>query len=340
MLTNRRIQILKAIVDEFIQTAEPVGSKTLMEKYNLPYYSATIRNDMQYLEEYGYLEKTHTSSGRIPSTEGYKFYCEYLLENKTNPKMEVALQKIYNNDALGIEDVIQASCDVLSEMTNLTTGVLGPDARKQRLEHVKLFPVSDRSAVCVFITDTGHTETKNFKFDQEISVDDIQNCCNILNDRLKGTYIENLADKMESIRPVLAAHVVRHDLLFKAFVQAFAKFANDNIYFSGQSKMLYQPEFSDIEKLRNFMNMLDNSSIWRTLTGENNTRLMLPNEGFDITWVDDVAVVKQSFRINDDEQGQLMIVGPARMDYEKIVSMLDSTTKMIEHIYGGNNGRK
>ena len=104
--------------------------------------------------------------------------------------------------------------------------------------------------------------------------------------------------------------------------------------------MLYQPEFSDIEKLRNFMNMLDNSSIWRTLTGENNTRLMLPNEGFDITWVDDVAVVKQSFRINDDEQGQLMIVGPARMDYEKIVSMLDSTTKMIEHIYGGNNGRK
>ena len=114
MLTNRRIQILKAIVDEFIQTAEPVGSKTLMEKYNLPYSSATIRNDMQYLEEYGYLEKTHTSSGRIPSTEGYKFYCEYLLENKTNPKMEVALQKIYNNDALGIEDVIQASCDVLS----------------------------------------------------------------------------------------------------------------------------------------------------------------------------------------------------------------------------------
>ena len=198
MLTNRRIQILKAIVDEFVQTAEPVGSKTLMEKYNLPYSSATIRNDMQYLEEVGYLEKMHTSSGRIPSTLGYKFYCEHLMENKVDPTMEYALQQIYNDDNMNVESVIQATCNVLSQMTNLTTGVLGPDAHNQRLEHVKLFPISDRSAVCVFITDNGYTETKNFQFEEAISVDDIQNCCDILNDRLKGSYINDLVDKMET----------------------------------------------------------------------------------------------------------------------------------------------
>lgn len=340
MLTNRRIQILKAIVDEFVQTAEPVGSKTLMEKYNLPYSSATIRNDMQYLEEVGYLEKMHTSSGRIPSTLGYKFYCEHLMENKVDPTMEYALQQIYNDDNMNVESVIQATCNVLSQMTNLTTGVLGPDAHNQRLEHVKLFPISDRSAVCVFITDNGYTETKNFQFEEAISVDDIQNCCDILNDRLKGSYINDLVDKMELIKPLLAANVVRHDLLFKAFVQAFMKFANENLYIAGQNNMLYQPEFSDIEKLKHLTRMIEDKSIWSNITKQGTTKLLMSNDDVDITWLDDVAVIKRNFHLNDEETGQLMIVGPQRMNYEKIVSMLDCTSKMIEKVYGGNNGRK
>lgn len=339
MLTNRRIQILKAIVDEFIATAEPVGSKTLMEKYSLPYSSATIRNDMQYLEEAGYLEKTHTSSGRIPSVEGYKFYCEHLIENKFDPKMEVALQQVYDEN-MNVDSVIQATCNVLSQMTNLTSGVLGPDARKQKLEHVKLFPIDERNAVCVFITDTGYTETKNFKFEDAVSVDDIQNCCGILNARLNGTCIVDLVEKLEAIRPLLAAHVVRHDLLFKAFVQAFVRFASENVYFSGKANMLYQPEFNDIEKLRNLMKMLDDNTIWRTLNCECKNSLMLGNDEMGITWLDDVAVVKRSFHLNTEEEGQLMIVGPSRMNYEQILSMLDMTSSMIENIYGGNDDRK
>ena len=142
MLTPRRVEIFKAIVDEFIKTAEPVGSKTLQKKYHLPYSSATIRNDMQVLEEMGYLEKTHTSSGRIPSTLGYKFYCENMLaDSNVDEKMEVAIRHAFEAQNMNMEEAVQASCRILSEMTNMTTGAIGPDSSRQRLEHIKLFQI-------------------------------------------------------------------------------------------------------------------------------------------------------------------------------------------------------
>ena len=115
MLTPRRIEIFKAIVDEFIKTAEPVGSKALQIKYLLPYSSATIRNDMQILEEMGYLEKTHTSSGRIPSTKGYRFYCENLLDDaKIDKRMEVAIKAAFKMTNMNIEEAVRQSCQILS----------------------------------------------------------------------------------------------------------------------------------------------------------------------------------------------------------------------------------
>ena len=174
MLTPRRIQIFKAIVDEFIKTAEPIGSKALQERYHLAYSSATIRNDMQVLEEMGYLEKTHTSSGRIPSTMGYRFYCEALLdESNLDKRMEVAIRDAFEASAMNVDEAIRQSCEIVSEMTNMTAGAIGPDASKQRLEHIKLFPLDEKNAVCVFITDQGHTETRNFHFNQSVSVQDL-----------------------------------------------------------------------------------------------------------------------------------------------------------------------
>ena len=333
MLTRRRIEIFKCIVDEFVRTAEPIGSKTLMEKYRLPYSSATIRNEMLALEEMGYLEKTHTSSGRIPSTQGYKFYCEHLLEKRMDEKMELALSEVFSSRHLNMDDAIKKSCDILSQMTNLTSGVLGPNASMQRLEHIKLFPINDRSAVAVFITDTGHTENKTFSFKESLSVEDIQNCTAILNDRLKGTPIHEVVEKMQSLKPILASSVQRHEMLFQAFVSAFVKFASENVYFSGKGNMLYQPEFSDIEKLRGLMGMLEDTSLWRNI-GATQQLAIKTSSSSELVWMDDVAVVSSSFRINPEETGKLMVVGPSRMDYDRIVSLLEYVSEMIEKLYG------
>lgn len=333
MLTNRQSLILKVIVEDFIQSAEPVGSKTLMTKYELPYSSATIRNEMMLLEEKGLLEKTHTSSGRVPSTLGYRYYVENLMNVELNDHERYELQTAFRDERGSMDDVIQKSCDVLSHMTSLTSIVLGPDAKSQRLQHIKLFPVDDHTAVAVFITSRGHTENKTFHFDDSVSVDDITNCCNILNDRLVGTQLSEVVDKMNEIKPILANQVKRHEALFNAFIQAFRRFASDHMYYSGATNMLYQPEFADIEKLRNVMRMLEDEQLIREIAHRGQSTLLRAGNKSELIWVDDMAVVSTSFRVNDTDEGKLMVVGPSRMNYDRVTSMLDFIGEILEQKY-------
>lgn len=135
-LTNRQNVIFKTIVEEFTRTAEPIGSKTLMNLLDFPVSSATIRNEMAALEKVGLLEKTHTSSGRIPSSKGYRYYVENLLETNLDVPMQQTLKTYFTQRHYSIDDVVSKSCDILSEMTNLTSIALGPDCEDQCLHHV------------------------------------------------------------------------------------------------------------------------------------------------------------------------------------------------------------
>ncbi len=334
MLTKRKIEIFKAIVEEFIATAEPVGSKALLEKYNLDYSSATIRNEMLELESAGLLEKTHTSSGRIPSTQGYRFYVEHLMEDREDDGIEYALAQVFSDRRLNMEEVIRRSCDILSQMTKLTTIVLGPDAMMQCLESVQLLPLNDRSAVAIFVTNQGHTESRIFSFDSDLSLEDIQSCTTVLNERLKGTPLSEVVDKMMLIKPILAITVKRYEMLFEAFINAFLRFATDDVYFSGQSNLLYQPEFADIEKLKQMMAMLENSQLWRSIGRGKGDFLLKKGEHSQLVWMDDMAVVSSKFRLPGDEEGQLMVIGPSRMEYDRILSMIETIASAIEKIYG------
>ena len=152
---------------------------------------------------------------------------------------------------------------------------------------------------------------------------------------MKGTLIKDVVDKMDSIKPILAAHVKRHEMLFQAFVNAFVKFASENVYFSGQNNMLYQPEFADIEKLKELMAMMENPSLWRQIGTTANPELALKmNENAQLVWVNDMAVVTSKFKLGSDEEGQLMVFGPSRMDYDRIVSLLELVSQSIESLYG------
>ncbi|MBR0137745.1 MAG: heat-inducible transcription repressor HrcA [Erysipelotrichaceae bacterium] len=332
MLTRRQQQIFKLIVEEFVQCAEPVGSKTLMEKYSLPYSSATIRNEMNALETEGLLEKTHTSSGRVPSAEGYRYYAEYLMEYEVEESQKQQLVTLFSSN-LDMEDIIRNTCDMVSHMTNLTSVVLGPDASKQSLAHIRLFPLDENNAVAVFITDQGHTENKTFHFEDKVSVEDIQNCTSILNDRLKGTPISEVATKMNELRPILANAVKRYEILFNAFMQAFVRFASEQYHFSGAANMLYQPEFADVEKMTQLVRRLEDSNVWRHIgSGENTLTLKLPSSQ-EVVWIDDMAVVSTPLRMKGGDQGQIMIVGPSRMNYKNVAGILNFVASVIENRY-------
>ncbi len=337
-LTQRMVDILRAIVDEFVSTAEPVGSKTLVDKYDLPYSSATIRNDMAALESMGYLEKPHTSAGRIPSNKGYQYYCEHLLKKDMDDEVKYALSNIFDRRSANIEDAIKESCRIVSEMTKLASGMLGPDAKNQTLEHIKVFQIDPKTAVCVFISNTGHTENKTFNFQDEVPIEDIQTCTDILNDRLKGTPIQDLPEKLESLKPILTKSVQRFEMLYNAFAGAFVKFASETLYFDGTTNMMYQPEYADVEKLKELTKFFDDSRLFRSLvdkqTGKNDVVAITP-KGTELVWKDDIAIVSSEIRLSDnpDENARLMVVGPRRMEYSRVVNLLDFICKEIEDMF-------
>ena len=291
---------------------------------------------MAALEMMGYLEKPYTSAGRIPSNKGYQFYCEHLIYKEADDEMKYALSNIFTKESMNIDDAIKESCRMISDMTNLASGVLGPDANNQTLEHIKLFPIDSKTAVCVFITNIGHTENKVFNFKEDLSVEDIKNCTEILNDRLKGTSIGELKDKLESIKPILTQSVKRHEMLFNAFYGAFVKFASETLYFSGKSNIMYQPEFSDIEKLKDFMRIMEDSNLFRGMINdkENPNQIALKTKnGSELIWLDDFAVVSSNIHVGDNEEAKLMVVGPNRMQYDKVLGLLDFIAGEIEKTY-------
>lgn len=338
LLTQRMVDILKAIVDEFVATAEPVGSKTLVDKYKLPYSSATIRNDMAVLEELGYLEKPHTSAGRIPSNKGYQYYCEHLLKKDIDEEVKYTLANMFDRKSMNIEEAIKESCKIVSEMTNLASGMLGPDAKRQTLEHIRVFQIDEKTAVCVFITNTGHTENKTFNFPEAISIEDIETCTSILNDRLKGTLIGELPEKMESLKPIITKSVQRFEMLYNAFAGAFVKFATETMYFEGETNMMYQPEYADIEKLKELTKFFDDSKLFRNLveheTSKNNVVAVTP-KGTELVWKDDLAIVSSQIKLsnNPKDNARIMVVGPRRMEYSRVVNLLDFICKEIEDMF-------
>lgn len=342
MLTKRQTEIFRCIVDEFVSTAEPVGSKTLMNKYNIDYSSATIRNEMAELERLKLIEKTHTSSGRIPSTYGYRYYVENLMNKNNNDKFELAIQTIVDDSYANVEDAIKNASDIISEMTNLTSIVLGPDANEQKLEHIKLFPMDEKSAVAVFITDSGHTENKVFRFSSTVSLKDIESTTDVMNSRLQGTKIKEIVSRMDSIKPILAEVVVNHKVIYNAFLAAFTKFASEKVYFSGEKNMFYQPDFADLDKIKNLMMMMDDPSIWRNISKGEADLFLQTSDKSQLAWIDDLAVVTTSLRISNDESAKLMLVGPSRMDYKKIISLIEMISESLETIYieGGNYGEE
>ncbi len=337
-LTQRQKVIFKTIVDEFTRCAEPIGSKTLMQILDFPVSSATIRNEMMVLEKAGLLEKTHTSSGRVPSQKGYRYYVENLMDTDLDTSTKNSLQEVFSQRHYSLEEVVQKSCDILSHMTNLTSIVLGPDSSHQRLQNVQLIPINQQSAVAVIVTNQGHTENKVFQFRQDVSVEDIRNCCDLLNDQLVGTPICDVVDKMKEIEPMMAAKLVRHEVLFEAFVTAFMRFASEKVAVSGRSNMLYQPEFSDVNKLKRLMRILEDGDLFHQWTDQEGNVAIQINERNELLQIGDCSVVTSKFKYNNDEEGQLMVVGPNRMQYSKIVALMDCMSDVIEDVFTNDGG--
>ncbi len=341
MSLTRSDTILKYIVEYFIKNAQPVGSHTLIDEYNLPYSSATIRNEMFALEKMGYIEKTHSSSGRVPSSKGYKYYCQHLRDKSVDEALKNSLQVVLEQKVRSIEEVIKERCEILSHMTNLVSVVSGSNGSVERLANVQLIQISENTLTAVFVTDKGYVENKTFIIPSTIKGDEVVSCVKILNDRLKGTPVNELVEKVEALKPVLNDYVVSHDIVYQALLETFIRFAGDRLSLYGRDELFNQPEFkNDAEKLEQVFKLLNNKSVFKEVNNEAEKEKVVLNIGDTNP---DVSMVTTKFKIGDGEESTITLLGPTRMDYDKVLSALEYLSDELNRYFeelnkGGNDG--
>lgn len=326
MLTRRQEEILKLIVIEYIKLAKPVGSKLICDKLNCS--SATIRNEMQALEEMGLLEKTHTSSGRIPSEKGYRYYVDNLMELKELNGEEVfKLQTVFNNTQLELSDVLSKSLELISDMTSYTSIMLDAKSHDNKLKEISIVPVDSEIVVVIVVTDQGYVEHKNLEI-QGVSLEEVKKTVKLINDLIVGTPIDEVSAKLEfEIKPVIGRYVKQHEALYNAFYDVFTDISSKNVSVVGKNNILKHQEFNDVSKVKDIFSKLDDKDILSNIEENNNDINIYIGHENDMD--PDVAVIKTNYKTSRDS-GTIAIVGPKRMEYEKVVNLLDYIKKQIE----------
>ena len=328
MITERQISLLKIIVEEYIKTARPVGSKAICEK--LKCSSATIRNEMSALEELGYLEKTHTSSGRIPSDNGYRYYVDHIMVPKElNGDEMLKLQTIFKNSSLMLNDVVLRSMEIISELTNYTAIVLGSSSKENLLSRMEVVPLSDNKFLAIVITDKGHVEHRNMCMSENISLDEIKKTVELINRLIVGTPIDEICTKLEfEIKPIIGTYIKQHDAIYNAFYNALNDFKEEaSVKVSGASNILMQPEFSNADKIREIVSKFEDKSLVSSIKEEESgVNIYIGSEN---TLDDDVAIIKTKYSVNGEE-GTIALIGPKRMEYGRATALLNYIKKNIE----------
>ena len=299
MITERQVSLLKIIVEEYIKTARPVGSKAICEK--LKCSSATIRNEMSALEDLGLLEKTHTSSGRIPSDNGYRYYVDNIMVPKElNGDDMLKLQAIFKNNSLMLNDVVLRSMEIISELTNYTAIVLGSSSKENLLSKMEVVPLANNKFLAIVITDKGHVEHRNMEMAENISLDEIRKTVELINKLIVGTPIDEICAKLEfEIKPIIGTYIKQHDAIYNAFYNALNDFKEEaSVKVSGASNILMQPEFSNADKIREIVSKFEDKNLVSSIKEEESgVNIYIGSEN---TLDDDVAIIKTKNAVNGE----------------------------------------
>ncbi len=323
-MSDRQKCLLKEIVESYIATAKPVGSKSLCKR--LKCSSATIRNEMAHLEELGLLEKNHISSGRIPSESGYKYYVENLMKPKELSESDATkLQTIFKNHELALSDAIEACVEIISEMTSYTSVVLGKNSEENALQQVSIIPLKNNHIVALVCTDKGIVQNKQFTLPATIHLDEVVKTCEIINKMLIGTPVNEVSTRLEfEIKPIIAEKIKQYETIFSIFSQTFHDFAaksGEKVHVSGKNFLLSEPEYDDVEEIRNIMAKFEDNTFIEKIDKQNDGDGVNIYIGSESEFDPNVTVIKTTYKRNGSE-GTIAIIGPKRMEYDRVVGLL------------------
>ncbi len=335
MIDDRKKLILKAIVDDYISTAEPVGSRTLEKKYNLGLSSATIRNEMSDLEELGLLNQPHTSSGRVPSLAGYRMYVDELMSQYRLTMEEINVLRSVMEDKIDFLDkIIAKTSGVMSQLTNYTSVAVGPKMMYNSIKNIRLISVSDKVVLTIIITNEGIIKDKKIVLSKSVTSDELIRLENAINNNLAGINFTEV--QMDNIVKLVNEASASDELVLAVlkFIQDSIEVVNENdIYVNGQANIFNFPEYSNVEKAKKFLSLISNRAdifdIISNATDEN--KKIVVKIGEKGSPIEDCSLIVSRYKVSDNMEGFIGLIGPTRMDYRKAVTVMDYVTDIINN---------
>lgn len=335
-LNDRKIKILQAIINDYIATAEPVGSRTIAKKYDLGISSATIRNEMSDLEDMGFIIQPHASAGRIPSDLGYRLYVDQLMQyRELGQNEQLFLQSRISQNIHRIDSLMEETAKALSMLTNYTTIISEPVVKKTKLKQVRLMPLDDSSLMLVIATEENYIKNHILKMKQAPTDEEIFQLSTAINHLLKGHSLEEIDESMtEMLKRELGHAAGLVDPLVNAIATTVHSAENVNVHLSGTKNILAFPEFSDVQKAKTLFQTLEEKEVLVTLLGDHlgsDMQILIGTEN-SIEQMRDCSIITATYKVGDNTKGSIGILGPTRMDYSQVVSVLNGMVKNIEKV--------
>ena len=344
-LTERKRKILYAIIRNYLETGEPVGSRTISKYTDLNLSSATIRNEMSDLEEMGYIIQPHTSAGRIPSDKGYRLYVNELVEEKT--AQVFAMNSLMIAKTNRMEEILKQVVRLLASRTNYTTMISAPSYRGNKVKFIQLSRLNARQLLNVVVIEGNVVKNHILDLDEEITEEQVLKLNLLLNTRLNGLTLADInLGLISNIKEEAGSHVqVVNDVLDTiADVIRAETDENMEIYTSGANNIFRYPELADIERASMLINTIEEKSVLadfikdseqKEQSGETGIKVYIGEEG-PVESMKDCSVVTATYELGDGLQGTIGIIGPKRMDYEKVMNNLKSFKASLGQLFRDN----
>lgn len=336
MLTDRQKLILKAIIEEYVVNNEPVGSKVLTNKPYLDFSSATIRYDMQKLEEDGYLEKTHTSSGRVPSQDGYRYYVDHLIIRDGNvTEYFQYVDQILDDKRLAKEDAIKKLADFLSELTGYYAAVVGSSSDFAKVLKMEIVPLSDNEAILLIVTSSGAVQSQKIVIPHGYKMDDLLRIIQMFDNAMYDHSVYEIRDILskEAAKPRIRAMVDFRDDILNFMIKGFTRFSNTESYSSGLSRLFNQPEFQDHHIIQNILKTID-SEVMRDFTRNAHSGGLKVHIGTEnLAGLETCSIITIPYYMGDNEYGTIILIGPKRMNYRGVIPLLEYVAKSMAKLY-------
>ena len=337
MLNDRKKKILQLIIEDYISTAEPVGSRTIARKYDLGISPATIRNEMSDLELLGYLEQPHTSAGRIPSAQAYRFYVDSLIEPGSLTDNDMALiNGWYKERRRSIDDIFQSTAKILSRMTQNVSMVLANKDTSAVFRYIKFLPLDNTHAILCIVTDDGNIDNCVVEIPLGMRPEEMDYLAGRISRVLEGKELCEISDELLS---ALHMDVAEDKVLFTSFLQAIKRMNRkqneQRVFLGGTKQLLNQPEFRDVERVKSLLGILEEEKVVRDLlvAGEDSGLKITIGTENKFTGIQDCSMVQATYRLNGKIVGTMAVLGPTRMEYGKVITVMDYLHKYLKTMF-------